>query len=685
MYAMKAGEDALAAGGRVGAPASSVTEGRPFRLPSLRRTRPHPKLSLRRKIPLLVSGLTAATLLLAATLAYVEVRAAALATAQARLESIVAELERLTAAGQNARSDLESRVAESSGVRAALGGAALDTARLSALLGELRRADEAGLPVSLLRPDGTVAFSIGGLGEAFDPDSIPPTREDRAYGPLRSVDGRILYWLTIPVPDTGLGFSGWVAQRRRMGNPQTGSTLGALMGSGIRILLGTLSDPVWVDLSGSAIERSPVDVHLGSAHRARMPGGSEGLAVAARLSPAPWIAEVMMPMSQVMARPHAFGARAIVASAALILLTAVLAWLFSGRLTGPLSRLATAADSVAVGNYDLRVQSESDDELGRLASAFNEMAVHVKRSDRELKGQLAEARSLASLLREANLTAEKARGEADAANRLKSEMLATVSHEIRTPITVILTHLDLVEAESEGRLTARGKDYLKRIDGASELLMSLLNDLLEFSRIESGEMHVADGIGRVPEVISASVAALEPSAEEKGISIQSSCREDVAFRGDPQRVQQIVLNLVSNAIKFTPPGGSIVVSGARTGAPPDARRGAAGWVRIDVEDDGIGMDEDQISRVFEPFVQGGGEREGAGLGLAISRRLAAMMRGELTADSTPDEGSRFTLWLPEATSPRSSAHPSDAMEWLDASPGGPSTGTTPSIDVATDA
>jgi signal transduction histidine kinase len=313
----------------------------------------------------------------------------------------------------------------------------------------------------------------------------------------------------------------------------------------------------------------------------------------------------------------------------------------------------SAADAMAAGNYDRRVPPHEDgDELGRLAATFNTMAEQVASSDEELRLQLEEVRALAARLEEANVAAESAREEALVANRVKSEFLATMSHEIRTPISVVLSYVDLLKAGVPDRPTPRQQDYLRQIDQSSHLLLWLLNDLLDYSKLESDQMRIALGTGFASDAIQAAVAALEPSAMQKNISLTSRpC--DATFHADQHRVHQIVLNLVSNAIKYTPAGGSVVVGCEVVGTgPPDLDPSGETWVRIDVEDTGIGIAPESISRIFEPFVrcedESAGRHGGAGLGLAISQRLAALMSGTITVESAPGEGSRFTLWLPTA-------------------------------------
>jgi signal transduction histidine kinase len=325
---------------------------------------------------------------------------------------------------------------------------------------------------------------------------------------------------------------------------------------------------------------------------------------------------------------------------------------------------------MAAGNYRTRVTPVSDDELGRLAVAFNAMTDRVGASDEALRAKLEEVQALAVRLEQANVEAERARAEAQEASRVKSEFLAVMSHEIRTPINVVVSYVELLKAGVPDEPTEKQRHYLQRIDQSSQLLIWLLNDLLDFSRIESGQMQVEMAVGSGRHAIENARSALEAFAQGKGISLTSRCDADPQFHADEQRVQQIVLNLLSNAIKFTPRGGSVSVSCYEAPAGPSGMEAVGDWVRIDVSDTGLGIPEDQVAQMFEPFVRGDAEQtggaSGAGLGLSISRRLAEMMSGTITVESAPGRGTVFTLWLraasPSTPSGRAGPRPASLAE-----------------------
>jgi signal transduction histidine kinase len=626
-------------------------------------------LSLRRKLPLLVSGLTGGALLAAGMLAYLEVRNAAVAAAEARLSSIVAELGTLTLATQTTRDQLERNVAGSRPVRAALHGLPVDTTALGALLDSLRGPNDTGMPVSIVRSDGTPVFATGAFDAASDPDPSPLLKDERTLGPYRRVEGRTVYWESIPIRGASGDPEGWIAQRRGVAAASAaGSAIQALLGGGTRILAGPEGDSVWIDVArGDVVSMPSGSVVVGAPYRFRDAVSGEMLGYAGPLPGGARLVQADMPMSVVLARPHAFRSNALALGAALTALAVLVGWLSSGRLTGPLESLVSAAESMTAGSYRTRVTPVSDDEVGRLGLAFNAMADRVASADEALRGKLEEVQALATRLEEANVEAERARAQALEASRVKSEFLAVMSHEIRTPINVVVSYVELLEAGVPDEPTEKQRHYLQRIDQSSHLLIWLLNDLLDFSRIESGQMQVemCDGSGLA--AIENAKSALEVFAEAKDITLTIRCEADPRFHADAQRVQQIVLNLVSNAIKFTPRGGSVVVSCTAQAAGPRGSTDEGGWVRIDVTDTGPGIPADQVAAMFEPFVRGDSEQTsgvgGAGLGLSISKRLAEMMSGSITVESEHGHGTTFTLWLRAASPPIRGTHiPSPMVE-----------------------
>jgi signal transduction histidine kinase/DNA-binding response OmpR family regulator len=314
------------------------------------------------------------------------------------------------------------------------------------------------------------------------------------------------------------------------------------------------------------------------------------------------------------------------------------------------------------------VRSRMGEVLGGLFFGHEERAVFTEREERLVVGIAGWA---AVAMDNARLYAgeRQARENAEAAARTKTEFLATMSHEFRTPLNAVLGYAQLLELGVLGPNTPAQQAHLERLQASARHLLGLIEDVLDVAKVDADRLVVRRDRLFTGVVVAAAVAVVQPQATIRGVRLidLGSGEPGVAYLGDEHRVRQVLVNLLANAVKFTPSGGEVTVScgesaepepgtwtGAASAAPSRAEgmHASRGWAFIRISDTGQGISPDLLGRLFEPFVQGDAaltrEHGGTGLGLAISRRLARLMHGDVVARSQPGGGATFTLWLPGA-------------------------------------
>src|SRR5690242_8842516 len=331
----------------------------------------------------------------------------------------------------------------------------------------------------------------------------------------------------------------------------------------------------------------------------------------------------------------------------------------TGALVGfaKITRDLTERRSAEEQARKLAAETAARHEAERVTAHLAEMTDQLQQQAVELESQTEEARCLAEELEEANerlqeeaAEAELARADAEAANRAKTEFLAVMSHELRTPLNAIAGYAELLRLGLRGPVTPEQLEDLNRITRSERTLLSLINDILNFARLEAATVRFASERVPLRALLNDIEALVAPQLRAKELSFRiDDCDEALAAQADADKVRQIMLNLLSNAVKFTPPAGAVTL-----GCEADDST-----VRVFVRDTGVGIPNEKLQAVFEPFVQLDRSLtnvgEGSGLGLSISRELARGMGGDLVAESTVGVGSTFILSLPSA--PRTSAQP----------------------------
>jgi signal transduction histidine kinase/DNA-binding response OmpR family regulator len=345
------------------------------------------------------------------------------------------------------------------------------------------------------------------------------------------------------------------------------------------------------------------------------------------------------------------GIAAMVLSACL-LAALLFSSIFRRSVAEPIVHLAEVARVVSrEKNYSIRAAPVSNrGELTILIDAFNEMLAQIQQSEGALRKahdglenrvreRTAELEAAKKEVEAFSLSVLQAKEEVERASKFKDQFLSTMSHELRTPLNAVVGFSDLLTEEQYGPLNDKQKRYVKHIHAGGHHLLRLINDILDLSKIEAGRLQLSIENVPVQSTFAYVLDTIRTLSDKKGHSLIDECSPDLTVRADPTRFRQILMNLLGNAIKFTPDGGKIEV----------AARQLDGMVRVEVHDSGPGIPPDEQHRVFEAFYRLGQTEkgtEGTGLGLAITRRLVELQGGQLGIESQPGLGSCFFFTLP---------------------------------------
>jgi signal transduction histidine kinase/CheY-like chemotaxis protein len=339
-----------------------------------------------------------------------------------------------------------------------------------------------------------------------------------------------------------------------------------------------------------------------------------------------------------------------------VLISGLLALFVSNKLQRVISRpILHLEDTMrmvsANKNYEVRAVKSYGDEIGRLIDGFNTMLAEIQQRDAALRGANDElktrTRELEREILHRKQTQEellKAKHAAEEASRAKSTFLANMSHELRTPLNAIIGYSEMLEEETQDSGKADSVQDLRKIQTAGKHLLSLINDVLDLSKIEAGKMGLHLENFDVPPLIDEMVTTLQPAAAKNGNKIQVKVSPKVGtMRADVTKVRQILFNLLSNACKFTDHGTIAVDVGQTLVAGQE-------WLTFRVSDTGIGISTDQKKKLFHEFAQADAsiarKYGGTGLGLAITHRFVQLMKGRISVESEPGKGSVFTVQLP---------------------------------------
>jgi signal transduction histidine kinase len=313
--------------------------------------------------------------------------------------------------------------------------------------------------------------------------------------------------------------------------------------------------------------------------------------------------------------------------------------LVARRVVWPLETLRKGVERIGGGDMNSRLDVKTGDEIELLAEEFNRMAENVREAYGGLEQKVEERTHELAFANE----------RLKELDRLKSDFVSNVSHELRTPLTAIKGAVDLILREVAGPLTEKQIHYLTRVRSNTQHLAGLINDLLDLSKIESGKIEVKSSLVSMGGLVHEVVETLRPIAVEKGIALEAAIPEQsIMVWADRDKINQVLMNLIGNAIKFTPAHGTVTVSASRNG---DER------VQVSVSDTGPGVPPEEKEKIFDKFYQvgevDGVKPKGTGLGLAICKALVELHGGRIWVESEMNRGSTFYFTLP-ASGPQNS-------------------------------
>ena len=494
-------------------------------------------------------------------------------------------------------------------------------------------------------------------------------RRNAALGPFFAIDSTINFWIVAPIRGRDSTVRGYYGESRRVaGFAAVERSLRGLTGQDFTLDFANQSGDVWTSFTARPIAKKfdvasvPDTFHVDAAD------GNALLGAKGTIAGSPWVAVLSTTQAAVNAPLMVFLRKVLGVAILVVGVGLVAARFVSRRVTRPLSSLAGAAQAIALGDYSRREPIGTNDEIRQVAHAFNVMAERIAESRALSDSRVQECESLTRDLQtrneelqqaqleatEARVWAEQAGARALRANAAKTEFLAMMSHELRTPLSAIAGYAEILELGIRGDLNDAQRVDVGRIRANQTHLLRIINDILDLSHVESGQLMIEPRPVSVADVISDVEPIVRTLVDERTLRYRVETSH-VEVLADRDRLTQVLVNLVANAVRFTEPGGTVEVCARQNGDR----------VRIEVADTGIGIPEEKLETIFQPFVQveGGAARraQGTGLGLAISRRLVEAMGGTLTVCSTLGVGSTFLADLPAAHPPETAAAESPAL------------------------
>jgi signal transduction histidine kinase len=377
------------------------------------------------------------------------------------------------------------------------------------------------------------------------------------------------------------------------------------------------------------------------------PAMGAGLVLTAheRIDPPGWWVIVDQPLGEAFAPLYASLGRTALLLLVGLALAVVASFILARRMVTPIQALQVGAARVGTGALDQQISVRTGDELEELADEFNRMAAQLRASYAGLEQKVQERTAdLANAFQDLAATSR----ELQIANQHKSEFLANMSHELRTPLNAIIGFSEMLTEGMLGPLEPKQRDYVEDILASGKHLLALINDILDLSKVEAGRMELELSEFSIADLLDYTLGLVRAWSIRQGLTLRLDVEPDLGMiRGDERKINQVMLNLLSNAMRFTPHGGTVTVE-ARRAADRDA-------IVVRVRDTGVGIRPEDLPHIFDEFYQAAQKperaQEGTGLGLALAKKFVELHGGRLWAESEPGLGSTFSFTLPRGAAP----------------------------------
>jgi len=472
--------------------------------------------------------------------------------------------------------------------------------------------------------------------------SIPPLKPDSGIvGKIYMVKDSMYYPIVSTVTDNSKTVGYIIKWRIATASKAAVEQFSQLIGTQARFYIGNSDGSMWTDLLKS-VSIPPINKkELGNIIEYSSAAGQRMMAAVRPIGNTKWLVMVAFSRESVLESASSFLYRIIIIGAILVIIGIFIAWIMSRSIIKPLNKLTVAASALTGGGNSPIVEVNRKDELGKLAEAFNTMAIRVSNSQHDLEKKV----------QERTIQLETVKAAAEKANQSKTRFLSSMSHEIRTPLNGILGFTEILSKDSLTKEQYR--EYLMHIKTAGELLSKLIGDILDLSKIEAGKLILENESFHVKEFVESSLYPYKFQVNENGIEFKLDIDKNIPdyIISDRLRINQLLVNLIGNATKFTREG---VIGTTVSGKPIDQEHFL---LELSVYDTGIGIAPDKFEKIFESFSQANEtisrEYGGSGLGLAIVKQLVTAMGGTIKVVSPyphksakGEAGSCFQIKLP---------------------------------------